>query len=82
MKKITTLLIILSCLAIVGCKPGRAKTQDEAIASKCNKKPNTLAQYAMCRCRMLTRSKTYTPELDACLTNKERYAKGWIGEMR
>mgnify|MGYP000362645958 CR=1 FL=1 len=76
------ILTVMSLLTLTACNDNKtsAHSKGDAISRKCNKKYRTLPDYARCRCRLLTRSKSWTKEMDDCMTDRARYAKFFEGK--
>ena len=79
MKFHTLALIILLPLCLGACS--EAESEGDGLAAYCNDRTNSLADYAKCRCLKLTRSKSWTQEMDDCMTNREMYSEGYDGAM-
>ena len=73
-----TLLLSVACLLLMGCAQ-EGLPQEEQLNARCNSQAKNLTDYAECRCKGLTGAKSYNDKMDACMTNKNLYAKGYTG---
>lgn len=84
MKAIRLLVATGSALMLASCGPGGSGGGSGGGADKfaaCNKKSSTLQGYSECRCRQITGAKSWTKEMDDCMTNPKVYAEGFAGEI-
>lgn len=61
-------------MCLIGCN------REANIIEYCNNKSRNEAEYAKCMCSKLTRSITWTEEMDECTLDRERSLNGWEGE--
>ncbi len=79
MRLLTHLIVIGSLPLFMACSA--TEEEKEAIIIKyCNERSSSMAAYAKCRCSKLTKSKSYTPEMDQCMTDPDTYSVGYAGE--
>jgi len=79
MRTVGIVLLVGIVVAVVGCTS--EADEEAAIVEFCNRKADNLAEYSECRCRKLTRSISYTDEMDDCMVNREMYSKGYEGKV-